>query len=81
MSARVLPPLPDPQVVMFDEQGFMSPTWRSFWLNLLLYLGGTSNGGNLTASTSYANDAAAAAGGVPVGGYYRNGSVVQVRVV
>jgi len=31
-------------------------------------------------STSYANDAAAAAGGVEVGGFYRNGSVVQVRV-
>lgn len=28
----------------------------------------------------YANDAAAAAGGVPVGGVYRNGSVLMVRV-
>ena len=34
----------------------------------------------LAASTTYANDAAAATGGVPVGGLYRNGSVVQVRV-
>jgi hypothetical protein len=34
----------------------------------------------LASSTSYANDAAAAAGGVKVGQYYRNGSVVQVRV-
>lgn len=33
------------------------------------------------ASTSYANDAAAAAGGVAVGQVYRNGSVVQVRIV
>lgn len=32
------------------------------------------------ASTSYANDAAAAAGGVPVGGVYRNGSALMVRV-
>lgn len=32
------------------------------------------------ASTSYANDAAAAAGGVPVGGVYRNGSVLQCRI-
>lgn len=30
---------------------------------------------------NYANDAAAAVGGVAVGGMYRNGSVVQVRVV
>lgn len=28
----------------------------------------------------YANDAAAEADGVPVGGIYRNGSVIQVRV-
>jgi hypothetical protein len=34
----------------------------------------------LQTSASYANDAAAATGGVPVGGLYRNGSVVQVRV-
>jgi hypothetical protein len=31
--------------------------------------------------SNYANDAAAAAGGVPVNGLYRNGSVVQIRVV
>jgi hypothetical protein len=29
---------------------------------------------------NYANDAAAATGGVPVGGVYRNGSALQVRV-
>lgn len=34
----------------------------------------------LAASTSYANDAAAQAGGVAIGELYRNGSVVQVRV-
>jgi hypothetical protein len=34
----------------------------------------------LPASTTYANDAAAAVGGVAVGQLYRNGSVVQVRV-
>lgn len=34
----------------------------------------------LAASTSYANDAAAAAGGVAVGQRYRNGSAVMVRV-
>lgn len=30
--------------------------------------------------SNYANDAAAAAGGVPIGGMYRNASVVQIRV-
>lgn len=34
----------------------------------------------LAASTSYADDAAAAVGGVAIGQPYRNGSVVQVRV-
>ena len=29
---------------------------------------------------NYANDAAAQAGGVAIGGMYRNGSVIQVRV-
>lgn len=29
---------------------------------------------------NFANDAAAATGGIPVGGLYRNGSVVQIRV-
>lgn len=34
----------------------------------------------LAASTSYATDALAAVGGVAVGQFYRNGSIVQVRV-
>jgi hypothetical protein len=35
---------------------------------------------DLQVSTSYANDAAAATGGVALGQLYRNGSVVQIRV-
>lgn len=35
----------------------------------------------MTGLGNYANDAAAAAGGVPVDGIYRNGSVLMVRVV
>jgi hypothetical protein len=34
----------------------------------------------LQSSASYADDTAAAAGGVPVGGLYRNGNVVQIRL-
>lgn len=30
--------------------------------------------------SNFANDTAAASGGVPVGGLYRNGSVVMIRV-
>ena len=36
---------------------------------------------SFTGLGNYANDAAAAAGGVAVGSLYRNGSVIQVRVV
>ena len=78
--ARVIPPLPAPTVPEFVEN-VMGTTWRGFWKNLLLYIEQTPSGENLAASTSYANDAAAAAGGVPIGGFYRNGSVVQVRVI
>ena len=35
---------------------------------------------NFSGLSNYANDAAAASGGIAVGGLYRNGSVVQVRV-
>lgn len=31
--------------------------------------------------SNYTDDTAAASGGVPVGGIYRNGSVLQIRVV
>ena len=34
----------------------------------------------LQPTTSYANDAAAAVGGVAIGQLYRNGSVVQIRI-
>jgi len=35
----------------------------------------------VSASLNYANDTAAAAGGVPLGGIYRNGNVIQIRLV
>ena len=34
-----------------------------------------------TATKNAANDAAAAAAGVPVGGFYRNGNALQIRLV
>lgn len=36
---------------------------------------------HVSASLNYANDTAAAAGGVPLGGIYRNGNVIQIRLV
>lgn len=32
-------------------------------------------------TSGYAKDTAAAAGGVPLGGLYRNGNVIQIRLV
>lgn len=54
--------------------GSSSLVWNNLYINRLEM-------DFLRTSTSYANDAAAAAGGVPVGEIYRNGSVLQVRVV
>ena len=50
--------------------------------NVSLYLGPKGSGilrTGLANVPNYANDAAAASGGVPLGGFYRNGSVVMVR--
>ncbi len=41
---------------------------------------GTIAAPELQTSTTYANDSAAAAAGVPLGRFYRNGSVVQLRI-
>lgn len=63
-------------------KGFVSAAWLNS-VDLLLggFTGGQTNGAlGLAQAPSYANDAAAQAGGVPIGGIYRNGSVVQVRV-
>ena len=36
---------------------------------------------HVSQSLNFVNDAAAAAGGVPKGGLYRNGNVIQIRIV
>jgi hypothetical protein len=35
----------------------------------------------VSSSLNFANDTAAAAGGIPLGGIYRNGNVIQIRIV
>lgn len=54
------------------------PTTKGLYLQTS---GGALFTSGLQASTSYANDAAAAGGGVAVGQLYRNGSVIQCRIV
>ena len=42
----------------------------------------TGNGGVLIGGLgNYADDAAAQAGGVPINGLYRNGNVIQIRII
>jgi hypothetical protein len=50
------------------------------WIMVAQVMVGNLISTTLAASTSYTNDAAAAAGGVVVGQFYRNGSVLQIRV-
>jgi hypothetical protein len=64
-------PLPRPPVAWIDpETGQPTPIFFQFMLALM----------TPSSLPNFANDAAAAAGGVGVNQFYRNGSVVQVRV-
>jgi len=53
--------------------------WLSFFSNLSRYFAVTPRADQ--ALPNFVNDAAAAAGGVPQFGYYRNGSIVMQRIV
>ncbi len=70
-----LPPLPDVTTQMFDDFGVMDPIWRSFFVRLL-----TGIIDPTVILQDFANDAAAAAGGVQIGHLYRTASAVKVRV-
>ena len=60
--------------------GYVPPPseWNGWWAtkadvnNMVL--------STLASGPSYANDAAAADGGVPIGGIYRNGNFVMIRL-
>jgi hypothetical protein len=63
--------IPAPSVRLVDPgSGIIDQYWYDF-------LAALAGGQPLK---NFANDAAAAAGGVPLNGFYRNGSVVQIRV-
>ena len=66
------PPVAEPMVMGDTRQTAVA--WVQFFQAMADQLG------TLAGSTSYADDTAAAAGGVPIGGLYRNGSAVMVRV-
>lgn len=63
--------IPAPSVRLVEPQsGIADQYWYDFFASL-------AGGQPLK---NFANDAAAATGGVPLNGFYRNGSVVQIRV-
>lgn len=70
-------PLPQASISWFATQGRQDFALYMTQLDALL---NALAGGNVGTLVNAANDAAAAAAGVPIGGLYRNGSVVQVRV-
>lgn len=72
-------PQPPLQAVVADSSGAFTLPWIAFFTALRTYLTGLPPNGS--ALPDYLNDAAAAAGGVALYGYYRNGSVVMQRVV
>ena len=74
-----LPPGPAKQAAYGID--FSPVTFSTGFLKSTGFLVDGSGRMNVTAWGNYANDAAAAAGGVPVTGVYRNGSVLMVRVV
>ena len=69
-----LPVMPATMALVDAVTGRVAPMFQRWWnVDLALLV-------NPGALPDYADDAAAAAGGVPVGGRYRNGSVLMVRV-
>lgn len=68
-----------------ERGGFGAPAQRILGRNGIEVKQGEGNDPiyislNSSNLSNFANDAAAASGGVPVGSLYRNGSVVMVRV-
>lgn len=75
-AAQFLPPLPPINSQLVDQDGRMTIAWQKY----MPFLDQILRQGLLGPFTNAANDAAAAAAGVPINGFYRNGSVVQIRV-
>ena len=68
--------------LLLGDDHALHQAWAAFFDSLTAQLVALQGAGPaLVAASSYANDAAAAAGGVAVGSYYRSGSQVMIRVV
>jgi len=73
---------PPSRAAVVDEGRMMTKPWLDQLANIAAAIKNTLplSGGALNLSASYANDAAAATGGVAIGSLYRSGSTVSVRI-
>jgi hypothetical protein len=69
----------DPQFQVTTRDGNATQVFRDYLSRLDALVAALTTGA--TVLTNAANDGAAAAAGVQVGQLYRNGSVIQVRIV
>lgn len=70
----------DPSFPITDKSDRATQLFRDYMTKLDALVTALTTGASV-GLTNAANDAAAAAAGVPIGSLYRNGSIVQVRVV
>lgn len=73
-------PLPPAAHVPISFEGRTPDAWQQWFASVDATLRLLA-AGNLQSLVGAANDAAAAAAGVQVGGLYRNGNAVQIRLV
>lgn len=71
----------DPQFPLVDKDGKPTQQFRDYLSALDNLVTAIAKGNHSAAIVNAANDAAAAALGVVIGQEYRNGSVLQIRVV
>jgi hypothetical protein len=62
---------------MFQPNGSLTPTWAQFFV---LLAAAVNAGPSIAVLGDHADDTAAASGGVAIGGLYRTGSALKVRV-
>ena len=75
----MIPNPPTSEPIVNGEMLNLTLPWLTYYSLLTKALSGMPAGNELL--PNFANDSAAAAGGVVLYGYYRNGSVVMQRVI
>lgn len=80
MSLPKLSPLQRPDFPLVDANGRPTQAFAQYLARLDALVAALSSNAGVSL-TNAANDAAAAAAGVPVGSLYRNGSVLMARIV